>query len=204
MLPAIAFTYVIVLTGCAPSAGGSSSAPTDSATPSTVPSPTTDCADELRTELLGMLERDQAGRMGDDDPEGDQARTERLQQIIAECGWPATDRVGDDGGEAAWAIAQHSDLDPAFQEEALALISEAAEDGQASPGDVAYLEDRVRAGKGEPQKYGTQIACVDGELGPANGWEDASRVDELRAEAGLEPLEEYYASFGDDPCAGSG
>ena len=153
---------------------------------------------ELTAELIGMLERDQAGRLGGEDPEGDQRRTERLGVIIGECGWPTISMVGEEGEDAAWAIAQHSDLDPEFQERALALLIAAGDD--VSPGNVAYLDDRVRAGKGEPQKYGTQIACVDGELGPANGWEDESAVADLRAEAGLEPLEEYYASFGPNPC----
>jgi len=153
---------------------------------------------ELAAELIGMLERDQAGRLGGEDPEGDQKRTERLRVIIGECGWPTISMVGEEGEDAAWAIAQHSDLDPEFQERALELLRAAGDD--VSPGNVAYLDDRVRAGRGEPQKYGTQVACVDGDIGPANGFDDEGAVDELRAEAGLEPLEEYYASFGPDFC----
>lgn len=190
---------VLLLTGC-------TAEPAPSASPSAGPSPvrtptgpdTSDCGDELRTELLGMLERDQAGRLGGEDPEGDRARTERLRVVIGECGWPTISMVGEDGEDAAWAIAQHSDLDPEFQVEALALLRAAGDD--VSPGNVAYLDDRVRAAEGEPQKYGTQIACVDGVLGPANGFEDEDAVAELRAEAGLEPIEEYYASFGADFC----
>jgi len=146
-----------------------------------------------------MLERDQAGRLGGVDEEGDQARTERLSVVVGECGWPTISMVGEDGEDAAWAIAQHSDLDPEFQQQALDLLRAAGDD--VSPGNVAYLDDRVRAGKGEPQKYGTQVACLDGEIGPANGFDDEDAVAELRAEAGLEPLEEYYASFGPDFCA---
>ena len=188
----------LLLAGCATTPPPSAPSPTGSVTTTPTGPVTTDCGEELRAELLAMLERDQAGRLGGVDEEGDQARTERLEVVISECGWPTISMVGEDGEDAAWAIAQHSDLDPEFQERALELLRAAGDD--VSPGNVAYLDDRVRAGRGEPQKYGTQVACVDGDIGPANGFDDEGAVDELRAEAGLEPLEEYYASFGPDFC----
>lgn len=115
-----------------------------------------------------MFERDQAQRMGESVDESDQERTDRLKEIIDEFGWPTITLVGEDGEDAAWAIAQHSDLDPEFQEQALELLAAAVEEGDASPGNLAYLTDRVAAGKGEPQVYGTQGRCVDGEpsIGP--------------------------------------
>ena len=135
-----------------------------------------------------MLERDQSGRTGGPDAEGDAARTERLKEILAEHGWPTYDLVGEDGEDAAWAIAQHSDQDPAFQREALELLRAAVEAGQASPGNLAYLTDRVAVGAGEPQTYGTQVGC--GPDGPRAG--DPARrpgraSTQLRAEVGLRP-----------------
>jgi hypothetical protein len=103
--------------------------------------------------------------------------------------------VGEDGGDAAWAIAQHSDLDPQFQRRALELLTAAEAQGQASLGNVAYLHDRVAAGAGEPQLYGTQVGCgPDGPV-PATKIEDAANVDARRAEAGLAPLDEYLAEM---------
>jgi hypothetical protein len=154
----------------------------------------------LHDELMAMFRRDQAGRTGGVDNEGDTARTEALKEIIAEHGWPTTDLVGKDGADAAWAIAQHSDLDPEFQAEALELIRTAAADGQASWGNVAYLEDRVAVGDGVPQTYGTQIGCVRGRAKLATPLTDPERVDELRAKAGLEPLDDYLAEL-DKICA---
>jgi hypothetical protein len=154
----------------------------------------------LHDELMVMFEEDQAIRLGGEvDIAGDEERTERLKEIIAEYGWPTFDLVGEDGAEAAWGIAQHSDLDPEFQRAALELIKTAAAEGQASKGNAAYLEDRVAAGAGEPQTYGTQVGCVRGKakVGPLK---DPGRVDELRAEAGLEPLAEYLAEV-DESCA---
>ena len=63
--------------------------------------------------------------------------------------------------------------------------------GQAQPSDFAYLTDRVRTGRGEPQRYGTQFATgLDGVMRPAE-LEDPARVDQLRASVGLPPLAEY-------------
>ena len=83
---------------------------------------------------------------------------------------------------------------------ALELLTDAAEAGQASWGNVAYLEDRVAAGNGERQTYGTQIGCVRGKAKLATPLTQPDRVDELRAEAGLDPLDVYLAEL-DKICA---
>ena len=146
----------------------------------------------LRRELLEMQAADQAERASEP-PEGwdDAARTERLAEIIDEHGWPTRELVGSDGATAAWVIAQHSDLDLAFQERALELLTEAVAEDDASPGDLAYLSDRVAVAKGEPQTYGTQIRCDKKKPVPPTPVADPAAVDELRAEAGLEPLQDY-------------
>jgi len=124
----------------------------------------------------------------------DEARTERLTEIIDEYGWPTRTLVGDDGATAAWLIAQHSDLDVDFQERALELMRAAVEDGEADPTELAYLEDRVALNSGRPQTYGTQIACVDGHAEPSE-LADPDRVEELREEVGLQPLDDYLAEL---------
>ena len=79
-----------------------------------------------------MLERDQSGRTGGPDAEGDAARTTRLAEILDEHGWPTYELVGE-SEDAAWAIAQHSDLDSAFQRRALELLRAAVEEGRRRP-----------------------------------------------------------------------
>jgi len=64
--------------------------------------------------------------------------------------------------------------------------------GKASPAHLAYLEDRVRVNAGQPQRYGTQFTVTGGEFGP-HPIEDPHRLDERRAEAGLEPFADYQA-----------
>ena len=154
----------------------------------------------LRQELLDMQEADQAERTGEADAVwDDRPRTERLAEIIDEHGWPGHDLVGEDGASAAWVVAQHSDLDVEFQRRALDLMRDAVERDDADATELAYLEDRVALADGGPQVYGTQIGCVDGRAEPAE-LAEPDRVDDLRAEVGLEPLADYLAELA-DACA---
>jgi hypothetical protein len=54
----------------------------------------------LHDELVAMLARDQSGRTGGPDAEGDAARTARLAEILDDHGWPTYDLVGEDGEDA--------------------------------------------------------------------------------------------------------
>ena len=180
--PVAALLVVLALVGCRAASD-----------PRHAASPAASFHQALHDELIAMLQRDQAGRTGGADTEGDIARTERLKQIVAQHGWPTFDLVGRDGGDAAWAIAQHADADPAFQKQALGLLTAAAERGQASWGNVAYLTDRIAVAEGRPQTYGTQIGCGPGGPQPNTPIADRDTVDERRAKAGLAPLAEYYA-----------
>ena len=92
---------------------------------------------ELRAELEAMHETDQAQRQqmtkvgnehGQNSPEmtalwakqtaSDQHNIKRLEEIIAEIGWPKRSAVGERAASAAFLILQHSDL--AYQKKYLA------------------------------------------------------------------------------------
>ncbi|WP_433538492.1 DUF6624 domain-containing protein [Micromonospora sp. CA-249363] len=195
---ALPLACLLLLAGCGTSPGPSGG-PTGGPAPRS-PSPRTPVSPAafdkaLHDELIAMLERDQADREGTAQTESDQARTVRLKEIIRTHGWPTFALVGEDGGNAAWAIVQHSDLDPAFQQEALDLLRAAVAARQASPGNLAYLEDRVAVGKGEPQVYGTQIRCGPEGPVPATPIRDEPGVERRRAEAGLPTLASYLAEM---------
>lgn len=214
---AAALTVLLLLSGCARPPPDADPAPSVTASPQespasalpdgcSEPSPPSDAAFDaaLHDELIAMFERDQAGRLGTGaDDEGDQARTERLREIIDAHGWPGFDLVGEDGEDAAWTIAQHSDLDPEFQRCALAHLRVAVDAGQGSPGNLAYLDDRIAAGAGEPQRYGTQVACGPDGPAPATPLVDADGIDEVRATVGLPPYDEYLAEMA-EICGGDG
>ena len=170
------------LAGCSGSDGGPPEADAESTPTSEQP---VEFDQALADELIAMQAADQEGSGLHED------RQARLAEIFDEHGWPGHDLVGEEGSTAAWVIAQHSDLDLAFQERALELITEAVAHDDASPGDLAYLTDRVAVAKGEPQTYGTQIRCDGKKPVPPTPIADPGAVEGLRAEAGLEPLAAY-------------
>jgi hypothetical protein len=185
-----AAVVVLLLAALAACGGGGGDSEGSAATPSAEVTFDPD----LRDELVAMKEQDQVERTGGG-PIEDEPRTARLKEIIEEHGWPGYDLVGEEGEEAAWVIAQHADLDPEFQQQALELLREAVADGQASPGNLAYLEDRVAVAQGRPQLYGTQMSCRKKRPVPATPIEDPAGLDERREEAGLPPHEQYVAEM---------
>ena len=156
---------------------------------------------ELRDELLRRADLDQAARRDLADNWNtigaiDADNLQWLRGTVTEHGWPGHSLVGAEAANAAWLLAQHADLDPAFQRQCLELLTEAAERGEATAGQAAYLTDRVLIAEGKPQEYGTQV------IGRKDGWEpvnlrDPQTVDERRATASLGPLAAYLASFED-------
>jgi hypothetical protein len=156
--------------------------------------------DALRAELLERAGRDQAareslrrdggGQWGQIVAPVDQASTSRLQEIIAEHGWPGHQLVGMQAAHAAWLLAQHAP--PGLQEKFLPLLADAVSQDDASPRDLAYLTDRVLMHRGEPQVYGTQYQERDGAL---TLWtvRDPDTLDDRRSALGLEPEAQYRA-----------
>ena len=157
--------------------------------------------EKLRAELLEMMARDQTlrGALGASQDselvkqllETDAVHTARFKEILHVHGWPSFSLVGNDGAQAAWIVAQHADADRNFQRNCLELMRVAVNAGEADAQLLAYLTDRVRVALQQPQVYGTQMRVLDdGHLEPFEIG-DADRVDERRAEIGLESMVEY-------------
>lgn len=74
-------------------------------------------------------------------------------------------------------------------------MQQAVSAGSTSPRELAFLRDRTLVNEGRKQVYGTQIAGV--KHGAPVPWpcEEPERMDELRAEVGIEPFDEYVAKF---------
>ncbi|HKW78607.1 MAG TPA: DUF6624 domain-containing protein [Candidatus Limnocylindria bacterium] len=154
--------------------------------------------DAIAAEILAMVERDQGMRkrlLNDTrafDATIDRENTRRLQEIVAEIGWPTRTRVGLAAEDGAWLLIQHADHDRVFQRYCLELMR-AQPPTEVCPKHLAYLEDRITVGEGRAQRFGTQLRKAGGgyEAAPI---EDPERVDELRAGVGLGPLAEYLAN----------
>ncbi|MBD0672165.1 DUF6624 domain-containing protein [Streptomyces sp. CBMA156] len=155
-------------------------------------------------ELVGMMAEDGAAALLANSPDlAEQAawrrltarHGDRLAEIMAEHGWPTERTLGAEAARAAWLVAQHADRQLDVQRRAAALLGEAVARGEASARDLAFLRDRLAVNEGREQRYGTQIGAVaDGRPVP---WpcEDPERLDERRAEVGIEPFDEYTARF---------
>ena len=103
--------------------------------------------------------------------------------------WLGKSLVGEAGAEAAWLIVQHAISLPEFSRRCLKLIEKAVAESEAEPYQYAYLYDRICFFENRPQKYGTQSDWNEDGLMQIWMLEDAEKVNEYRAEVGLQPLE---------------
>ncbi len=158
--------------------------------------------EQLRQELLAMRTEDRtvrqelidSGKLGGPYvprmEEVHRKNAARLRELIELYGWPADPVAGQDGAEAAWLIAQHAVGEPDFQRYVLALLRACAAENRVPAWHAAYLEDRIAMHEGRPQRYGTQWVQdpTDGRYRP---WSlaDAGRVNGLRGEVGLKPMQ---------------
>jgi hypothetical protein len=118
-----------------------------------------------------------------------------VKKILDEHGWPGADFIGARANRTLFLVIQHSNLEA--QEKYLPMMRDAVKKGNASPANLALLEDRVALRQGRRQIYGTQLA-FDEATGESyvEPLEDPDNVDKRRAEAGLEPLQDYLSGVG--------
>ncbi|HVJ81177.1 MAG TPA: DUF6624 domain-containing protein, partial [Planctomycetia bacterium] len=142
---------------------------------------------ELRRELLGRRESDQATReklmalMAEhelSDPKkaaanpeamakfkslvevcgkADAANTAYLKTVLAKHDWITEKMVGKDAAQVAFLIAQHADHDREFQAMVLARMKKHHVEDAATRKAIAYLTDRLAVAAKKPQVYGTQF-----------------------------------------------
>jgi len=120
----------------------------------------------------------------------DRENTAWLKQILEKRGWPRLSEVGEEAAGNAWLLAQHADMDPAFQLDALRAMEPLVAQGEVSKQNYAYLYDRVMLKLAGKQRYGTQATCVGGHFVPQT-LESEADLDRLRSDVGLTPIAEY-------------
>lgn len=131
----------------------------------------------------------------------DEDNTSYLQTVVAEHGWPKISDVGEEAAGAAWLLVQHADHNPDFQATCLALMH-ALPEHEIKLSNIAYLEDRVRVARGEPQLYGTQFLQVEDTIMPSVIF-DEENLDKRRAAMGLKPFAVYNQQMIDKCTASS-
>lgn len=128
--------------------------------------------------------------------------TARFNEIMAEHGHPGAPLLGEDGAAAFFYLLPHTPVPT--QERALALMTKAAERGEASRPHLAWLTDKLRREGGRPQVYGTQVErSADGAI-VACELEEPAAVNDRRASAGLNPIEDYLAALNGTTPGGGG
>ncbi len=168
---------------------------------------------ELCLELLNMLLKDQAfyyhlhlaeEKMGNQSPvavvmwklksEINTTLLERIEEIIAEHGWPKISDVGEKAASAAFYIIQHASHET--MKKYLPILREAVEIGEAKSSQLALMTDRVLIGDGEKQIYGSQLrGAPDGTI-VLQEIEDPEYVNQRRKSVGLAPIQEYIKNWG--------
>lgn len=162
----------------------------------------------LQRDLLRLAAEDQVGRSGlaaaaaRQDTlylkrfvAADSLRSEWLEALVGERGWPTPALVGAEGVRAAWTLLQHSP-DTAFQARMLPEVERAAARGELPRADVAMLTDRVLVKSGRRQRYGTSFSVKDGRL-VADPIEDVAGLAARRAELGMPEMSAYAKLLGE-------
>lgn len=167
----------------------------------------------LQAELLAILEEDQKYRMqmgetqkkfGQNSKEmndlwkianqKDSINLIKVKKILDEKGWVGKDKVGAQANSALFLVIQHSDLET--QKKYLPMMKEAVKKGNASPGSLALLIDRIEIREGRKQIYGSQIG-----INQSNNTyyvlplTDPDNVDKRRTEVGLDPISNYIKNW---------
>lgn len=167
----------------------------------------------LQAELLAILDEDQKYRMqmsetqkkfGPNSKEindlwkitnqKDSINLIKVKKILDEKGWVGKDKVGAQANSALFLVIQHSDLET--QKKYLPMMKEAVKKGNASPGSLALLIDRIEIREGRKQIYGSQIG-----INQSNNTyyvlplTDPENVDKRRTEVGLDPISNYVKNW---------
>lgn len=145
----------------------------------------------LRRRLRAMVKEEQEARLAFDEARiaaADAKNQPEVLGIFARYGWVTNSRAGRDAAHDFWLLVQHQT--PAIQRRLLPALADAAQHGDASMSDYAYLYDRVQVGLGKPQRWGSQTSCQDGKPVLA-AVEDPAGLDARRKELFMPPIAEY-------------
>jgi hypothetical protein len=148
----------------------------------------------LRRELAALVKDDQDARTAFDEKRtitADAHAHAEVIRILDRYGWVTKSLAGSDAAHDFWLLVQHQDLP--IQQRGVAAMKKAADAGDASMTEYAYLYDRVQTRMGKPQHWGTQTQCTAS--GPiATEVDDPAGLDARRAELGLTPESDYLKS----------
>lgn len=124
-----------------------------------------------------------------------QQNFEELMELKPMGRWFNSNELDPAGHRAAFIILQHGDISKVL--DLVPEIKAAAESGLLSKQQYALFADRVAVVRGEPQEFGSQVNCVNGEpiFPPVR---DPNEINQRRKEVGMsKTLEEYQQEITD-------
>jgi len=121
-----------------------------------------------------------------------------LKAQLEEIGWFTISEFGAEADNNAFLIVQHATHDPDFMQAIHARFETLLPEGEIAPDNYALLTDRLAVMDGQPQPYGSQFECSEGEQRLQTPLADPEPVvDERRAEVGLPPMAVYRSVLPD-------
>ena len=112
-----------------------------------------------------------------------------LKAIIADLGWDGLNALGPYVMSQVFDIVLHAP-DVQFQAAAIPTLEPLARDDFINPYIFALFYDDVMVQTGQPQRWGTQSECVNGEWKPFP-IDEPETVDARREAVGMSPLDEF-------------
>lgn len=115
--------------------------------------------------------------------------------LVPKDGWFSGKVYGEEAAQGAFLTVQHADT--ALQKRFLPAIQAMSERGETPRWPYAMMYDRIAVAEARPQRWGTQMQCVNGRMVPAPT-EDPDRLEERRAPMGFRwpNYQAYLANFG--------
>lgn len=110
-------------------------------------------------------------------------------------GFPGIKENGNISSLDFWLIVQHGDNDVAFQRKVVKAMKKELKHKNANARNYAYLYDRVQKNQKKPQLYGTQMVWDSLGVHSPYKLKSPEKVNQLRKEMELEPIEDYKKSF---------
>ncbi len=129
----------------------------------------------------------------------DHRLTAKLLKMVPSKGWFLQSVYGRQGAGAAFLIIQHSELE--HWRRFVPVLEPLVATGEVEGQSYGLMYDRLAINEGRPQRYGTQMSCVDGRwVIDRENLEDPEHAEERRAAMGFPwTLAEYEARFASYP-----
>lgn len=118
-----------------------------------------------------------------------------VKKYFQEHGYPGIKENGKEASLQFWLLVQHADNDVAFQKKVLKAMKKELQSNNVNIRNYAYLYDRVKKNENKPQLYGTQMVWDSMGVHFPYKLKYPEKINQLRAEMELEPIEEYLKLF---------